>query len=66
MDDTSISEESDWIYNQLISGVPPFSKCAGTESSTEGEDLPIDKKHIVRFLELNHVQKLDVSSSRFT
>lgn len=66
MDEASVLVESNWIYNQLSSGVVPFFKGAGSETSKEGKDLPIDKEDIVRFLELQHVQKLDVSSCSFT
>ncbi|XWS08222.1 hypothetical protein CRYUN_Cryun41cG0061200 [Craigia yunnanensis] len=52
-DKMSIIEESTWIHNQLISGaVPLFGK--------ERQDLSINKDDIVRFLELTHVQKLDI------
>ncbi|XWS74617.1 hypothetical protein CRYUN_Cryun01aG0014000 [Craigia yunnanensis] len=52
-DEMSIIEESTWIHNQLISGaVPLFDK--------ERPDLSINKDDIMRFLELTHVQKLDI------
>nr|GEV00404.1 global transcription factor group B1 [Tanacetum cinerariifolium] len=52
-DAMSIAEESNWIVNQLGSGmVPLFSR--------EGCELKIVKGEIVRFLEFIHVQKLDV------
>ncbi|GJW90519.1 transcription elongation factor SPT6 [Tanacetum coccineum] len=52
-DAMSIAEESNWIVNQLGSGmVPLFSR--------EGRGLKIVKGEIVRFLEFIHVQKLDV------
>ncbi|GJR37279.1 transcription elongation factor SPT6 [Tanacetum coccineum] len=52
-DAMSIAEESNWIVNQLGSGmVPLFSR--------EGRELKIVKGEIVRFLEFIHVQKLDV------
>ena len=51
----SIIEESTWIHNQLISGaVPLFGK--------ERKDLSVNKDDIMRFLDLTHVQKLDVST----
>lgn len=56
----SISEETNWIYNQLRF-VPPFNK-RETGTSEEGNELPIDKDDIMRFLDLMHVQKLDVST----
>ncbi|KAI7733266.1 hypothetical protein M8C21_007241, partial [Ambrosia artemisiifolia] len=52
-DGISIDDESNWILNQLGTGmVPLFSK--------EGHELAVDKGDIVRFLEFMHVQKLDV------
>ncbi|XP_076921812.1 transcription elongation factor SPT6 homolog isoform X1 [Bidens hawaiensis] len=52
-DGVSIDDESNWILNQLNTGmVPLFSK--------EGCDLAICKGDIIRFLEFVHVQKLDV------
>nr|GMC79287.1 transcription elongation factor SPT6 homolog [Ipomoea batatas] len=56
-DEMSISEETNWIYNQLRF-VPPFNK-RETGTSEEGNELPIDKDDIMRFLDLMHVQKLD-------
>ncbi|KAK9075914.1 hypothetical protein SSX86_004244 [Deinandra increscens subsp. villosa] len=52
-DEMSIEDESNWIFKQLGTGVIPlFSK--------EGHELDILKPDIYRFLELMHVQKLDV------
>ncbi|GJX76135.1 transcription elongation factor SPT6 [Tanacetum coccineum] len=52
-DAMSITEEINWIVNQLGSGmVPLFSR--------EGCELEIVKKEIESFLEFIHVQKLDV------
>ncbi|XVF00136.1 hypothetical protein REPUB_Repub03eG0259000 [Reevesia pubescens] len=49
----SIIEESTWIHNQLICGaVPLFGK--------EKQDVSINKDDIMRFLDLTHVQKLDI------
>ncbi|KAL4386407.1 hypothetical protein GQ457_09G027050 [Hibiscus cannabinus] len=53
VDELSIIEESTWIYNQLINGaVPLFGK--------ERQDHFINKDDIMRFLDLTHVQKLDI------
>ncbi|KAL8254572.1 hypothetical protein R6Q59_032793 [Mikania micrantha] len=52
-DGISIDDESNWIINQLGTGmVPLFSK--------QGHELPVHKSDIARFLEFMHVQKLDV------
>ncbi|KAG9156361.1 hypothetical protein Leryth_009224 [Lithospermum erythrorhizon] len=59
-DEFSLAEETTWIYNQLASGmVALFSKKASTLTE-EGSELPLKKDDIMRFLELTHVQKLDV------
>ncbi|KAK6271305.1 hypothetical protein POUND7_008403 [Theobroma cacao] len=53
IDEMSIIEESTWILHQLIIGaVPLFGK--------EGQDLSINREDVMRFLELTHVQKLDI------
>ncbi|KAB2010238.1 hypothetical protein ES319_D10G224600v1 [Gossypium barbadense] len=53
IDELSIIEESTWIFNQLINGaVPLFGK--------ERQDHFINKDDIMRFLDLTHVQKLDI------
>ncbi|KAA3478359.1 transcription elongation factor SPT6-like [Gossypium australe] len=53
MDEESIIEESNWMHKQLTSGaVPLFGK--------ERTDLSINKDDIMRFLDLTHVQKLDI------
>ncbi|CAI0451206.1 unnamed protein product [Linum tenue] len=48
-DEVLIDDESTWIYNQLASG------------ATSLQGVTINKDDIVQFLELHHVQKLDVS-----
>lgn len=59
LDEISIEDESNWIYNQLASGtVPLFGRGLG---SKEGQDLSVNRDDIIRFLDLQHVQKLDVS-----
>lgn len=56
-DEISIKLETEWIYNQLVTGIAPlFSK---SDATTEAVDDEL-KRHIARFLELMHVQKLDV------
>ncbi|XP_059668271.1 transcription elongation factor SPT6 homolog [Cornus florida] len=59
-DELIIEEESNWIYNQLVSGtVPLFGK--RDMGTTEGErELSINKDDLMRFLDFMHVQKLDV------
>lgn len=59
--DDSIVEETAWIYNQLQSGTVPLFGKRGTGTVKEGGDLSIKKDDIMRFLDLLHVQKLDVS-----
>ncbi|XP_027352655.1 transcription elongation factor SPT6 homolog isoform X3 [Abrus precatorius] len=60
LDGSSIDEESQWIVNQLVNGAVPWI-CKKVPSSQNNEkDLPIDKDDIIRFLELHHVQKLDI------
>jgi len=63
LDGSSINEESQWIVNQLGNGaVPWIYKKVSNSQNNEKDDLPIDKDDIIRFLELHHVQKLDVSN----
>ncbi|XP_054811877.1 transcription elongation factor SPT6 homolog isoform X2 [Prosopis cineraria] len=54
LDASSIAEESHWILEQLKKGMVPWihKKDVG--------NLQIDTHDIVRFLELHHVQKLDI------
>ncbi|KAM0026592.1 putative tex-like protein, HTH domain superfamily [Helianthus debilis subsp. tardiflorus] len=52
-DGISIDDESNWILNQLGTGMVPLL-------SKEGHELAVDKGDIVRFLEFMHVHKLDV------
>ncbi|KAL0404759.1 UNVERIFIED_CONTAM: Transcription elongation factor SPT6 [Sesamum radiatum] len=55
-DEISIKMETEWIYNQLVCGIMPlFNKSSATNEVDD--EL---KRHIARFLELMHVQKLDV------
>ncbi|XAR62643.1 hypothetical protein NMG60_11017483 [Bertholletia excelsa] len=59
-DEVSIEEESNWIYNQLLTGMIPLFSMRGT-GTTQGErEMSINKDDIMRFLEFTHVQKLDV------
>lgn len=57
-DEISIEEECNWIFNQLATGMVPLLRSKGT--SEAGHDLSINKDDIMRFLDLVHVQKLDV------
>ncbi|BAT85072.1 hypothetical protein VIGAN_04256600 [Vigna angularis var. angularis] len=60
-DRSSIEEESQWIVNQLGNGaVPWIYKKVPNSQNNEKDDLPINKDDINRFLELHHVQKLDI------
>ena len=59
MDEISIEEEGSWIYNQLAAGTIPLFGKSGLGSS--GQDLSVNRDDIIRFLDLHHVQKLDVS-----
>ncbi|KAL3637090.1 Transcription elongation factor spt6 [Castilleja foliolosa] len=54
-DDISIKMETEWVYNQLVSGMLPFFN----KSDADEVDDEL-KRHIARLLELMHVQKLDV------
>ncbi|KAL0000595.1 hypothetical protein SO802_014376 [Lithocarpus litseifolius] len=58
--DDSIVEETAWIYNQLQSGSVPLFGKRGMGTVKEGGDLSIKKDDIMRFLDLLHVQKLDI------
>ncbi|XP_073222726.1 transcription elongation factor SPT6 homolog isoform X2 [Cicer arietinum] len=58
--DGSIDEESQWIVSQLKNGAVPWIRKKDSSSQNNAEELPIDKDDIVRFLELYHVQKLDI------
>ncbi|KAK6928905.1 Spt6, SH2 domain [Dillenia turbinata] len=51
MDEASIEEESSWIYHQIASGIIPW---------LWKEGVAINKDDIMRFLDLLHVQKLDI------
>lgn len=58
----SIDEESNWIYNQLMTGAVPLFSMSGTGAVQGERELLINKDDIMRFMELMHVQKLDVST----
>ncbi|KAK3010331.1 hypothetical protein RJ639_013024 [Escallonia herrerae] len=58
--DESILNESNWIYNQLATNMLPLFGKTDTGTTEEGHELSIDKDDVMRFLELMHVQKLDV------
>ncbi|KAM5550549.1 transcription elongation factor SPT6 [Rosa sericea] len=53
LDEKSIDDESTWIFNQLASGTVPFFGKTGLGNSISRDD-------IIGFLNLHHVQKLDV------
>lgn len=53
LDEKSIDDESTWIVNQLASGTVPFFGKTGLGNSITRDD-------IIGFLNLHHVQKLDV------
>ncbi|XP_050203908.1 transcription elongation factor SPT6 homolog [Mercurialis annua] len=57
-DTISLSNECNWILNQLASGVVPLFQERG--SSNEGKHVPLDRDDICRFLEFRHFHKLDV------
>lgn len=63
MDERSIEDEGAWIYNQIISMLPPLvgqrdlTTIADKDEQPSGKD---DMVNIKRFLELTHVHKLDV------
>ncbi|KAL6555302.1 Transcription elongation factor spt6 [Orobanche gracilis] len=54
-DEISIKMETEWVYNHLVSGMVHLFNKNGVE-----EDDDELKRHIARFLELMHSQKLDV------
>ncbi|KAF4388005.1 hypothetical protein G4B88_017038, partial [Cannabis sativa] len=54
LDEISIMAESTWIHKQLTSGVMPLF------GETHGQDLSVNRDDIIRFLDLHHVQKLDI------
>ncbi|CAH2065577.1 unnamed protein product [Thlaspi arvense] len=56
VDELSIEEESNWIYAQLIS----LLKDSDGLHSFEGQGLSVNKDDIAKFLELHHVQKLEI------
>ncbi|KAF3442193.1 hypothetical protein FNV43_RR16109 [Rhamnella rubrinervis] len=60
LDEISIDDESNWIYNQLAYGTIPLFGNRGSGSSKEGQDLLVNRDDIIRFLDLHHVQKLDI------
>ena len=61
----SIEEESNWIYNQLMTCTIPLLSKRGT-GTTQGEgELSINQNNIMTFLEFMRVQKFDVSTISF-
>ncbi|XP_050210070.1 transcription elongation factor SPT6 homolog [Mercurialis annua] len=57
-DAISLSNECNWILNQLANGVVPLFNKRG--ASNEGNHVPLDRDDICRFLQLRHFHKLDV------
>ncbi|KAM0990765.1 hypothetical protein ACFX2C_009237 [Malus domestica] len=53
LDGISIDDESTWIYDQIASGTIPLFSKPGLANSISREDIN-------RFLDLHHVQKLDI------
>ncbi|XP_010528633.1 PREDICTED: transcription elongation factor SPT6 homolog [Tarenaya hassleriana] len=58
IDEISIEEESNWIYAQLSTLLKGPDQ-QGLHAF-EGQDVSINKDDITRFLELHHVQKLEI------
>ncbi|CAL0332811.1 unnamed protein product [Lupinus luteus] len=58
--DGSIDEESRWIVKQLSDGAVPWICKKISTPQNNRKNLPIDENDIIRFLELYHVQKLDI------
>ncbi|XP_051151104.1 transcription elongation factor SPT6 homolog [Andrographis paniculata] len=56
-DELSNKMETEWIYNQLVNGMVPFYNKSSSTNEEVDDEL---KRHLARFLELMHVQKLDV------
>ncbi|XP_047942962.1 transcription elongation factor SPT6 homolog [Salvia hispanica] len=56
-DEFSVKMETEWIYDQLVSGMVPLFNRSGTTNEEVDDEL---KRHIARFLELIHIQNLDV------
>ena len=68
LDEMSREEESAWILNQLVmNSYLLFCKKRTLERSEEGSILlnKIKKEDIMKFLELQHVEKFDVSTHSF-
>ncbi|PON78960.1 Transcription elongation factor [Parasponia andersonii] len=60
LDEISIEDESNWIYNQLASGMIPLFGERRLGNSKEGQDLSVNRDDIIRLLDLHHVQKLEI------
>jgi transcription elongation factor SPT6 len=57
VDEISIEEESNWIYAQLA------SQLRESDGTFDGRGFSVNKDDIAKFLELHHVQKLEVLDS---
>lgn len=64
VDEMSREEESSWILNQLATNTYLFLCKNKAQEGSEGVDplKKINKDDIVRFLELHHLEKYDVSN----
>ncbi|KAL1352205.1 hypothetical protein HN51_016203 [Arachis hypogaea] len=60
MDGGILEEESQWIVSQLGNGAVPWISKKITSNQNGAKELPIEKDDILRFLEMHHVQKLDI------
>ena len=56
MDERLEDEEASWIHGHIANGMNSLF------GNASGQDLSVTKGDILRFLDLVHVQKLDVSS----
>ncbi|AEE34373.1 global transcription factor group B1 [Arabidopsis thaliana] len=54
VDEISIEEESNWIYAQLA------SQLRESDGTFDGRGFSVNKDDIAKFLELHHVQKLEI------
>lgn len=55
MDEISLEDETSWIQGHIANGMNSLF------GNASGQDLSVARVDILRFLDLVHVQKLDVS-----
>ena len=55
MDEMSLDDEASWIHGHIANGMNSLF------GNASGQDLSVTKDDILQFLDLVHVQKLDVS-----